>query len=109
MGLLAVMGPSRKDQRGPFLFFSRSRSKARISSQNASIWRSRAGKSVCGSTFSNGMVPFLVRVICPYLMQDRRTSEDVHRERTMTADTTYDEGCRHLAKGAGAAMTRWLL
>src|SRR3990167_7585719 len=55
MGLLAVIGPSRKDHFGLPRLISRSLSKARVFSQNASTARSWAGKSTLGSTLSNAM------------------------------------------------------
>src|SRR5262245_38710991 len=45
IGLLAVIGPSRKDQRGPSFVWARSLSKMRRSAQKRRISRSRAGKS----------------------------------------------------------------
>src|SRR6185369_8529854 len=45
MGLLAVIGPSRNDQRGPSAVCARSLSKTLFSSQKRSISRSIAGKS----------------------------------------------------------------
>src|SRR5580698_3166401 len=45
MGLFAVIGPSRNDQRGPFAVCLRSCSKIRFSPQKRRISRSMAGKS----------------------------------------------------------------
>src|ERR1017187_4259339 len=45
MGLFAVIGPSRKDQRGPSAVCARSLSNTRFSSQKRRISRSIAGKS----------------------------------------------------------------
>src|ERR1035437_3874527 len=45
MGLLAVIGPSRNDHRGPLAVCARSLWKMRCSSQKRRIWRSMAGKS----------------------------------------------------------------
>src|ERR1017187_5951308 len=45
IGLLAVIGPSRNDQRGPPAVWARSFSKMRFSAQKRSIARSMAGKS----------------------------------------------------------------
>src|SRR3989304_4333060 len=56
MGLLAVMGPSRKDHLGFPRLSSRSRSKARVRSQKARTSRSCAGKSTFGSPLSNAMI-----------------------------------------------------
>src|SRR5438105_4533629 len=55
MGLLAVMGPSRKDQRSPPLFLMRKSSKMLWRCQKSRTARSAAGKSTCVSTLSNGM------------------------------------------------------
>src|ERR1051326_2110708 len=51
MGLLAVIGPSKNDQRGPWAFFWRSLLKICLSCQKRRISRSIAGKS---GTFATG-------------------------------------------------------
>ena len=53
MGLLAVMGPSKKDQRGPSAFFLRSRLKVSSAAQRSSIRRSMDGKSSSSGSGSN--------------------------------------------------------
>src|SRR5579864_5472792 len=60
MGLFAVIGPSRKDQRGPLAFCSRSLSKIRCSSQKRSISRSMVGKS---GTFGTGLYMFINNIV----------------------------------------------
>src|SRR5262245_44418682 len=55
MGLFAVIGPSRKDHFGLPRFLALSFSNAPRRSQSARMRRSRAGKSVCGSTLSNAI------------------------------------------------------
>src|SRR6476660_1382278 len=55
MGLLAVIGPSRKDQRGLPRFLARNFSKICRSSHQRRVARSRAGKSTWVSTLSKGM------------------------------------------------------
>src|SRR5437773_466457 len=55
MGLLAVIGPSRKDHFGLPRFLSHRRSKAWMRFQNSTMARSGAGKSTCVSTLSNGI------------------------------------------------------
>src|SRR5581483_49427 len=64
------MGPSRKDQRGPPLFFCRSCSNALIFCQNFRTARSWAGKSTCVSTFSNGMMSLSNLRYRLYLIRD---------------------------------------
>src|SRR5580704_14015216 len=60
MGLFAVIGPSRKDQRGPFALCSRCLSKIRCSSQKRSISRSMVGKS---GTFGTGLYMFINNIV----------------------------------------------
>src|SRR5580704_7333727 len=60
MGLFAVIGPSRKDHRGPLAFCSRSLSKIRFSSQKRSISRSMVGKS---GTFGTGLYMFVNNIV----------------------------------------------
>src|SRR5580692_5726282 len=60
MGLFAVIGPSRKDQRGPLAFCWRSLSKTRFSSQKRSISRSMVGKS---GTFGTGLYMFINNIV----------------------------------------------
>src|SRR6185503_6004879 len=56
MGLLAVIGPSRKDQRGLPRFFATSFSKIRSRSQKERRSRSRAGKSsVVGTSWNTAL------------------------------------------------------
>src|SRR5580704_9939387 len=64
MGLFAVIGPSRKDQRGPCAFCWRSFSKMRFSSQKRSISRSMAGKS---GTLATGLYMLVnnIRALSP--------------------------------------------
>src|SRR4051794_10611895 len=72
------MGPSRKDQRGPCLFFSFSFSNAAISSQKRRTERSRAGKSARESTLSNGMTsPRVQDANKEHLSEDRPRQADV--------------------------------
>src|ERR1039458_7000204 len=56
IGLLAVIGPSRNDQRGPPAVWARSFSKMRFSSQKRSMARSMVGKS---GTFGTGRYIFI--------------------------------------------------
>ena len=62
MGLLAVMGPSRKLHMGLPAFIFRRLLNVSSSRQNASTSCSSFTKSTCGSTFGNIATPFFIEL-----------------------------------------------